>query len=71
MNRAEKRIREKEIKKKLFLTNEERPKIEVETAGETFDKVYGGEYTIPLDCDLGEIVKLMESHGIRFKGEGN
>lgn len=69
MNRAEKRRKERQIKKKLLLENEERPKIEVETADEKFDKLYGGHYTIPLECDFGEIMKLMEENGIRFREE--
>lgn len=64
MNRIEKRRKERQIKKKLFLTNEALPTIEVETIEKALDKVFGGQYTIPLECDLGEIMKLMESHGI-------
>lgn len=71
MNRIEKKRKERQIKKKLFLTNEALPTIEVETADETFDKVYGGEYAVSIlfKYNSNDIVNLFESHGIKCREE--
>lgn len=71
MNSTEQRIKEKEIKKKLFLTNEERLEIEVETADETFNKAYEPEHAVSISfkCDLIDVMNVFRAHGIKCRKE--